>query len=337
MVVTSIVDSIKENSTQERGGFIRKDAPTGRWFEVEDKIAREKIGHALRDAIKLAKKQSGKNKWNLESAPAATVAHKRGRPNEFISIQWNFPSSAPTDSSSSRTAGLPSLRRGLVQNVLAKPVLITNDDKGSTMDEMFTLPDSTDDDWEKSLKESANKFSLSDAEDNDDEASQAGDYVLTKMALETSTSDEPDSLFETLNPVPLPVARQPSGRFGAPQPAQNKNAWGEPFDRSGVPPFLRGSVKHTDKLVWKPPGGSKTEHAYKAYLQSIQASSAIPNSSPHGKFPVKQVSILCWECISKRFLFSMNSTAPFFLQKAFNVSPISGKAAVRTSFGSSFR
>jgi hypothetical protein len=303
MVVTSIVDSINENSTQERGGFIRKDGPTGRWFEVEDKIAREKIGHALRDAIKLVKKQA-KKKWNLESAAAAASAQKRRRPNEFVSTGRNFSSSAPIASPSSRTAGLPSLRRGLVQNALAKPVLITDDDKGSTMDDMFTLPDSTDDDWEKSLKESANKFSLSDAEDNDDEASQAGDSVLTKMALETSTSNEPepDSLFEILNPVPLPVARHPSVRFGAPQPAQNKNAWDDPFDRSGVPPFLKGSMKPPDKLVWKPPGGSKTEDAYKAYLLSMQTSSASPNSSMDGKFPVKQVSILCWECISKAFL-----------------------------------
>jgi hypothetical protein len=303
MVVTSIVDAIKENSTQERGGYVRKDVTTGRWFEVEDKIAREKVGHALRDAIKLARKQAGKKKWNLESAAAATPAQKRRRPNECESIGRNFSSSAPIASPSSRTAGLPSLRRGLMQKALAISVRISDDDKGSTMDDMFTLPDSTDDDWEKSLKESANKFSLSDAEDND-EASQAGDSVLTKMALETATSNEPDSLFEKLNPVHLPVARQPSVKFRAPQPAQNQNAWGNPFGSSGVPPFLKGSMEPPDKLVWKPPGGSKTEDAYKAYLLSIsmQTSSASPNSSMDKKFPVKQVSILCWECISKGFL-----------------------------------
>ena len=41
MVVTVIVDAVRESSTQEYGGFVRKDLVSGRWYEVGDKIARE--------------------------------------------------------------------------------------------------------------------------------------------------------------------------------------------------------------------------------------------------------------------------------------------------------
>lgn len=44
MVVTGIVDAIRECRVDGRGGFIRKDAVSGRWYEVGDKISREKVG-----------------------------------------------------------------------------------------------------------------------------------------------------------------------------------------------------------------------------------------------------------------------------------------------------
>ena len=49
-VVTIIVNTIRASSQAEGGGFIRKDRLNKRWYEVKDKIAREKVGQALRDA-----------------------------------------------------------------------------------------------------------------------------------------------------------------------------------------------------------------------------------------------------------------------------------------------
>jgi hypothetical protein len=50
LVVTRILDTIRASSQAEGGGFIRKDRLNKRWYEVKEKIAREKVGQALRDA-----------------------------------------------------------------------------------------------------------------------------------------------------------------------------------------------------------------------------------------------------------------------------------------------
>mmetsp|Transcript_15928 Transcript_15928/g.27797 ORF Transcript_15928/g.27797 Transcript_15928/m.27797 type:complete len:404 (-) Transcript_15928:43-1254(-) len=74
-IVTSIVEGIKKSAGCNGGGFIRKDLLTRRWFRVSDKLAREKVGQALRDAIKthraLNKKASpGKAASFEKKAPA---------------------------------------------------------------------------------------------------------------------------------------------------------------------------------------------------------------------------------------------------------------------------
>ena len=56
-MVTTIVDAIRDSRTSEQGGFVRKDVASGRWYEVGDKTAREKVGHALRDAIKFKNRE----------------------------------------------------------------------------------------------------------------------------------------------------------------------------------------------------------------------------------------------------------------------------------------
>ncbi|KAL3942727.1 MAG: hypothetical protein SGBAC_003134 [Bacillariaceae sp.] len=58
---TRIVSTIVKNITvaaASGGGFVRKDLLTRRWYKVNEKLAREKVGQALRDAIK-TKKSSG--------------------------------------------------------------------------------------------------------------------------------------------------------------------------------------------------------------------------------------------------------------------------------------
>ena len=68
MVVTAIVDAIRGSKANERGGFVRKDTPDGRWYEVGDKTAREKVGHALRDALKfkLRKRRTSNDSLTVE-------------------------------------------------------------------------------------------------------------------------------------------------------------------------------------------------------------------------------------------------------------------------------
>ena len=51
-VISSIVTSIRESSTHKGGGFVRFDIALNRWYEVGDKVARDKVGQALRDAVK---------------------------------------------------------------------------------------------------------------------------------------------------------------------------------------------------------------------------------------------------------------------------------------------
>jgi hypothetical protein len=51
-VISDIVSSIRASSTQEGGGFVRFNASHCRWYEVGDKVARDKVGQALRDCIR---------------------------------------------------------------------------------------------------------------------------------------------------------------------------------------------------------------------------------------------------------------------------------------------
>ncbi|CAJ1959204.1 unnamed protein product [Cylindrotheca closterium] len=47
-IITNVVASIRDVS---EGGFVRLDLASGRWYEVGDKMARDKVGQALRDAM----------------------------------------------------------------------------------------------------------------------------------------------------------------------------------------------------------------------------------------------------------------------------------------------
>jgi hypothetical protein len=53
-IVTSIVDLIREGSPVN-GGFVGKSVVTGQWMRINNKLAREKVGHALRDALSSGK------------------------------------------------------------------------------------------------------------------------------------------------------------------------------------------------------------------------------------------------------------------------------------------
>lgn len=53
-VVASIVEHLRESSSV--GGFVKKNHRTGRYMAVSDALAREKVGHALRDALNVMKR-----------------------------------------------------------------------------------------------------------------------------------------------------------------------------------------------------------------------------------------------------------------------------------------
>jgi len=76
-IVTTIVSNIRSAAAESGGGFVRKDLLTRRWFKVTDKLAREKVGQALRDAIKTrrasGKKKASKGKKHLDSQGLRTI------------------------------------------------------------------------------------------------------------------------------------------------------------------------------------------------------------------------------------------------------------------------
>lgn len=53
-VVHSIVEHLRQSSAV--GGFVKKNHATGRYMAVSDDLAREKVGHALRDALNVMKR-----------------------------------------------------------------------------------------------------------------------------------------------------------------------------------------------------------------------------------------------------------------------------------------
>jgi hypothetical protein len=67
-VISGIVTSIRDSSTGG-GGFVRLDAASKRWYEVGDKVARDKVGHFLRDSMRaletpITKGNSGQRRTN---------------------------------------------------------------------------------------------------------------------------------------------------------------------------------------------------------------------------------------------------------------------------------
>jgi len=54
IIVASIVDRVREGSPIN-GGFVKKDVKTGRWMSIDEAVARDKVGHAMRDAVSASK------------------------------------------------------------------------------------------------------------------------------------------------------------------------------------------------------------------------------------------------------------------------------------------
>lgn len=61
LVVSEIVEAIIHNNACN-GGFVKKDAITGRWVEADERFSREKVGQSLRDSLHSQYRSSTKAK-----------------------------------------------------------------------------------------------------------------------------------------------------------------------------------------------------------------------------------------------------------------------------------
>lgn len=85
-VLSRVVDQVRQNSP--KGGFVKQDSTTGRWYEVGDFLAREKTSQAFRDALHDRYKSSNlskKKRRQEEQAKASDTYHRIARSEYEIS------------------------------------------------------------------------------------------------------------------------------------------------------------------------------------------------------------------------------------------------------------
>ena len=58
----------RHNKKNEKGAFVKKDAITGRWVEVDEIFSREKVGQSLRDSLHSHYRSSTKAKKRWKTA-----------------------------------------------------------------------------------------------------------------------------------------------------------------------------------------------------------------------------------------------------------------------------
>lgn len=72
LVVDEIVKTI--SSASPNGGFVKKDPTTEKWYTISHKEARDKVGHAMRDAVSEKKnKRQRKKRRSVHKGKAAPV------------------------------------------------------------------------------------------------------------------------------------------------------------------------------------------------------------------------------------------------------------------------
>ena len=97
MVVHSIVEQVKKIG----GRFLKQDRYTGRWYELDERQAKEKVGHAIRDAtasIDPKKKEKAAKKRNSATSTSLPIHRQKVR-SDFV-LSMNDDSSRMNDDSS---------------------------------------------------------------------------------------------------------------------------------------------------------------------------------------------------------------------------------------------
>lgn len=73
-VIATVIDRVRADSPN--GGFIKKDFYTGRWYEIGNEKARDKVGHAIRKAAEELMKRKGLKKTSRTSVAKEAISEK---------------------------------------------------------------------------------------------------------------------------------------------------------------------------------------------------------------------------------------------------------------------
>ena len=275
LVVTVIVDSVRDCTTRAGGGFVRKDLLTRRWYEVGDKIGREKVGHALRDAIKLKAKEAENHRKDSPSSsscepkPKPKPSAKRRRTGdtrtskapdkqaevssdtdkfneskaEMVLTVAKASSKSPTDESEDHV-------RKLIASLREKKKKQPRYRKEKEYQEVVNVSGLVEDDWELSLKESDKQFCEAE-EGFDENEDEAEDVALDDARNATAVS------------------------------ASSKSKWQPPvgFSREGIfrlfpeskQPLLQDPppTEAREKLhQWNPPNAASMDNLYKQMMRA---------------------------------------------------------------------
>jgi len=77
LVVHAIVEKVKRNG----GRFLKNNFTTGKWYELNDRQAKDKVGHAVRDAVtSLENRKDRSKKRSLEPSPTGAAPGKERAP-----------------------------------------------------------------------------------------------------------------------------------------------------------------------------------------------------------------------------------------------------------------
>ena len=82
IIVLGILDAIRDAS--QVGGFVKQDPKNGRYFEVGDEVAREKVGQQFRTAL-AARRKEKRNSACKPKRPSAVISNSFEQPKGFSS------------------------------------------------------------------------------------------------------------------------------------------------------------------------------------------------------------------------------------------------------------
>eukprot|EP00980_Cylindrotheca_fusiformis_P022030 scaffold8917_cov111-Cylindrotheca_fusiformis.AAC.3 len=116
-VISEIVTFVRAMSIQAGGsGFVRYDSDLQRWYEVGDKVARDKVGHCLREARdsknRSRKKEHGNHEPDHSLSSNTTAPTMSFKPNEHSfqyehSFHYSLVDALGDPNPSSASVGLP--------------------------------------------------------------------------------------------------------------------------------------------------------------------------------------------------------------------------------------
>eukprot|EP00980_Cylindrotheca_fusiformis_P024221 scaffold11661_cov54-Cylindrotheca_fusiformis.AAC.1 len=123
-VITDIVTSIRDSS-DTGGGFVRFDSSNYQWYEVGDKVARDKVGQALRDTLRNRKSM----KEQTERVFPPLVSFPRKKQEDSGSSEMGESSNLPFNLS---YTPFPQVQNGCETGALSPTVTVADHNYSST-------------------------------------------------------------------------------------------------------------------------------------------------------------------------------------------------------------